>query len=516
MKTAYSYVRLSSKRQVKGTGEQRQLARPIEICKANGWTLSTKTFSDLGVSAFKGKNRLQGDLATFIQLAKDKKLGESPVLILEQFDRFSRQDIDTSEPALVDLLNSGCDIHIAFNNKTFTKESTIALGDRIEILVSLKAAFEYSANLSKRIKASNVSLKEKINNGDIMKHRNTPNYYSFDKTKKQYVQNDKSEIVKQIIEEFIDGKTMYSICTGLNDKGIATIGYNPSSKWQTMSLKNILSNDALYGKLYNNFSFYSDPIIDKATFDKIQLILSKSKNNKGRHSSTFINIFRGLAKCPICKESFSCYSDLINRRTKKQHKTPYRYLRCSGVSNGTKCKNKHNVNLRDIEDEFFSVFLQKDPANMFVSKAKGNISELNKVDLQLSGVTKSINKLISLDMDMDMDELKDQLTELKRQKNLLLTKKQELSMNDIQTISNNESIINFKKLLAEISSDAGATGFNNAILSLREKLNDNELRLKIRTMLPSIVGKIEFNSINKEWKVFDTTGKHIYTSIING
>jgi len=105
-KVAYSYVRLSSKRQIKGSGKSRQLDKVKDICAANGWTLSPKTFSDLGVSGFSGKNRLKGDLANFIGLAKKNQLGKSPVLIIEQFDRFSRQDIDESEPAILDLLKN--------------------------------------------------------------------------------------------------------------------------------------------------------------------------------------------------------------------------------------------------------------------------------------------------------------------------------------------------------------------------------------------------------------------------
>jgi len=48
MKTAYSYVRLSQKRQISGTGAQRQSKLEM-ICKANGWTPADKTFSDWAV-----------------------------------------------------------------------------------------------------------------------------------------------------------------------------------------------------------------------------------------------------------------------------------------------------------------------------------------------------------------------------------------------------------------------------------------------------------------------------------
>lgn len=84
IENAYSYVRLSSKKQVvKGAGAERQLAKPESICQLNGWTLSTDTFSDLGVSSFHGLNRLKGALGEFIKCFEGGKLLPNPVLIIE-------------------------------------------------------------------------------------------------------------------------------------------------------------------------------------------------------------------------------------------------------------------------------------------------------------------------------------------------------------------------------------------------------------------------------------------------
>src|ERR1035438_7264862 len=146
----YAYSRVSSDRQLAGTGMARQSeGKPEQICREHGWILAPQTFADFGVSAFKGKNRLKGDLATFVELSNEKKLLPNPVLILEQWDRFSRQDIDESEAAVMDLLRSGVAIHIAFANETFTKSSVKDIGARMKIMLACKAAFEYSANLSK-------------------------------------------------------------------------------------------------------------------------------------------------------------------------------------------------------------------------------------------------------------------------------------------------------------------------------------------------------------------------------
>ena len=55
MPTAYSYIRFSTPEQLKGDSLRRQLQRTSDYCKNNNLTLSEKTYSDLGISAFKEK-----------------------------------------------------------------------------------------------------------------------------------------------------------------------------------------------------------------------------------------------------------------------------------------------------------------------------------------------------------------------------------------------------------------------------------------------------------------------------
>ncbi|HTQ49691.1 MAG TPA: recombinase family protein, partial [Candidatus Acidoferrales bacterium] len=213
MKTAYFYTRLSSKKQLsdKSTGQERQ-KRIQSICKQNGWTPSNMTFQDLGVSAYRGKNRLKGDLSIFIKLAKENKLAPSPVLCVEALDRFSRQDIDESEPAIIDLLKCGVDICITLPTvQVFTNESTKSLADRIQILVALKSAFDYAEQLSKRIKSAQAIKRERMNNGEILKHHHAPHYYTYNKDKRQYDQNELTPIVKRIIKDFLNGESVFSI-----------------------------------------------------------------------------------------------------------------------------------------------------------------------------------------------------------------------------------------------------------------------------------------------------------------
>ncbi|MEI9864027.1 MAG: recombinase family protein [Limisphaerales bacterium] len=514
MKTAFSYVRLSSKKQIKGTGAERQLEKPQAIADANAWELSKRTFSDLGVSAFKGDNRLKGDLSIFIQLYKSGKLPKESVLIIEAFDRWSRQDIDESEPALLELLKLGCDIHIAFGNKTFTKDSTKKLGDRIEILISLKAAFDYSENLSKRIKSQRKIKEDRMRNGSIEKHHNVPAYYTFNKDKTQFDQNEVSLVAKRIIEDYLNGESLYGISKRLNSDRIPSFRAKTQDNWSREGIKCVLTSKTLYGEFLGIPNYFSKPIIDKNRFDKIQLMLIKNSGNRGRYSTDYINLFKGLTKCSGCDGTMCLGVQLKNSKSGKFKKEPYRYLRCSSVSNSMPCENKHNMNLIDIEDEFFGVFLQQDPKKLIGKKMDAKTdNRITTIQLRMKEISEQLSQLFLVKY--QSPELDAASTKLNTERETLKKELEKLTLLKNESESSVEVFSDFKKLYVGLRNEerAAIKGFENAIDTMRAALKNPELRVKIRNMLPSMFSKIVFNSKEGTWQVFDLNQKMIYQSM---
>jgi DNA invertase Pin-like site-specific DNA recombinase len=261
IQNAYAYSRVSTTRQLSGTGMSRQQeGKPEEICQQHKWTLSEQTFGDFGVSAHKGKNRLQGDLATFIQLAKDKKLLPNPVLILEQWDRFSREDIDESEAAIMDLLKTGVAIHIAFSNQTFTKSSTKSIGDRVSILIACKAAYEYSANLSKRVGAAYAKKKAmSLETGKPYRFRCFA-WLKWNEDKKEYETiPEKVESVKRLFELANIGYGVRTITRTLNQEKVPYIGAVCGKKIKSKGWANVSVQRILRGKEVLGFNSHTDP-----------------------------------------------------------------------------------------------------------------------------------------------------------------------------------------------------------------------------------------------------------------
>src|SRR5262249_24623738 len=93
--TAYSYIRFSTPEQAQGDSLRRQQEKAEEYCRRRGWAMDTTlTLRDLGMSAFKGANALNGNLATFLEAIERRKVTPGSVLIVESVDRICRQGID--------------------------------------------------------------------------------------------------------------------------------------------------------------------------------------------------------------------------------------------------------------------------------------------------------------------------------------------------------------------------------------------------------------------------------------
>ncbi|WP_429170224.1 recombinase family protein [Aeromonas rivipollensis] len=103
--TAYSYIRLSSRQQILGDGQRRQMTAAIEYCQKNNLTLSSKSFKDLGISAYKEVDR--PSLSDLHQCIANGSIRDGDVIIIEKLDRLSRQGIATTQAMLQDILSQG-------------------------------------------------------------------------------------------------------------------------------------------------------------------------------------------------------------------------------------------------------------------------------------------------------------------------------------------------------------------------------------------------------------------------
>ena len=75
MRKAYSYIRFSSAEQAIGDSLRRQTEGAEQWCTERGITLD-ETLRDLGVSAYRGANRTEGALRSFLDLVERGEVEE--------------------------------------------------------------------------------------------------------------------------------------------------------------------------------------------------------------------------------------------------------------------------------------------------------------------------------------------------------------------------------------------------------------------------------------------------------
>ena len=111
-KLAISYVRFSTMGQSDGDSILRQTEATEAYCKKHGLLLTDAyRLMDSGKSAFKGANRSPtGALGQLEKHVQDGKIPKGTVLIVENLDRLSREDIVSAQLMLLNLIHQGIEI----------------------------------------------------------------------------------------------------------------------------------------------------------------------------------------------------------------------------------------------------------------------------------------------------------------------------------------------------------------------------------------------------------------------
>ncbi len=84
---AYSYIRFSTPAQAEGDSLRRQTEKAAAFAREHGLELDEElTFEDLGLSAYKGKNRTEGALGKFIIEVDGGRIPKGSYLLVESLD----------------------------------------------------------------------------------------------------------------------------------------------------------------------------------------------------------------------------------------------------------------------------------------------------------------------------------------------------------------------------------------------------------------------------------------------
>ena len=123
---AVSYLRFSTPEQASGSSEARQSALTLAHCKSEGLELVDR-YHDLGRSAYRGSHRKKGRFGDLIRAVEDGTIPRGTVLIIESFDRLSREQVTAALRQFLKLIDEHeIEIHVVAYGRPpgiYTKEN---------------------------------------------------------------------------------------------------------------------------------------------------------------------------------------------------------------------------------------------------------------------------------------------------------------------------------------------------------------------------------------------------------
>jgi DNA invertase Pin-like site-specific DNA recombinase len=314
---AYSYVRFSTAKQELGDSLRRQVEMARAYCDKHGLELHEDSYRDLGVSAFKRANVQKGALASFIEAVRTGKVTAGSYLVIEQFDRLSRDDVDFALKLLLDLVHAGIKLVTLVDGKVWDKDSVKDIGNLILAIVFMSRANNESAMKAERLSHVWHQKKSKAGTpGGKLVTSEGPKWLRANEDKTAWeVLEDKAESVRKVFARKISGYGVVSTVNLANKEKWPVPGKGDT--WHTSLVGRLLKSRAVLGEYQpckydpdgkrvpvgDPIQNYYPVIVDEQTFLRAQAVADRKGAFPGRRDASLRNWLQGLLKC-TCGQSF--------------------------------------------------------------------------------------------------------------------------------------------------------------------------------------------------------------------
>ncbi len=422
MAKAYSYIRFSTPDQLRGDSLRRQLEASREWAEKNGYELD-ESLRDLGISAFRGKNRTEGALRTFLDKIDSGEIEQGSVLVLESLDRLSRDEILKSLSLFTGILSKGVRIVTLADGQEYTRESINNIGNLVISLVVMARAHEESA--MKSLRQSKAWENKRANISDVKLTKVVPAWLQLNTETGEI---EKIEERVKVVREIFDltaNKNMgkRAIVRHLNERGIKPWGperrkkpgnaqplgedgkpvKNAARGWRDSYIQKIFENRAVIGEFQPHTgygknrkpvgppikNYYPSALEDESIFYRATHARMRRRNKGGRKGLLFSNIFTGFAFCADCGSTMR----FINKGSNPSKGGTY--LSCDSAIRKNGCDHNRHYNYKALEDYVLvgrSVFFDWSEKLVSSRKIDSLINQLAESEGRIEELTRQINE----------------------------------------------------------------------------------------------------------------------------
>ena len=344
---AYSYVRMSTRKQLRGDSLRRQLERSKAFADERSLLLDD-SLQDLGVSAWKGRNFKTGALGRFLAMVENGQIPRGSYLLIESLDRLSREAVPDALTLFMAIINAGIIIVTLGEDRQIYSRSGLN-GDWTKLIIGLAVmsrGHEESQTKSERIRAVAKRKREQAREGKGHITSITPAWIDAERieaSRYALTLNHHAETVKTIYEMAARGLGATAIARKLNADGVPA--FKSKDGWYQSIIKALLLRADVIGTFQPHrvvdgrrvpdgdpIAGYFPAAIDKDLFLRVQAMRS-NPGRPGRKGNTFANLFTGLCHCTHCG------GPMTMKISRVKGNENGRYLVCANYVRGHRCKD---------------------------------------------------------------------------------------------------------------------------------------------------------------------------------
>tara|TARA_B100001245_G_scaffold113248_1_gene82918 strand:+ start:8008 stop:9558 length:1551 start_codon:yes stop_codon:yes gene_type:complete len=275
------------------------------------------------------------DRAKFIEIVDEAiKYPKYFVMVFDKIDRLTRDVSSDVVRTLKNLVKEGrCELHFPSDGLIYHQHSPAH--DKTRLDMGMVFGGYYSMAISDNVKRK---IEQKLHDGEYpgkacIGYKNIKWEDANGKVLKNIIPDpDRKGYIVKAYDLRLEGKSYRTIAKILREEGFRSNTKKQGIVGQSQ-IETMLKNPFYYGVMRYDGGVYPhkyEPIIDKHTFDKVQLINDQRTNEKTKTNIKQVFTFSGLLKCATCGCSISSYEQ-------KGHV----YMRCTKAKVGVPCHQPH-------------------------------------------------------------------------------------------------------------------------------------------------------------------------------
>lgn len=277
-------------------------------------------FADEGISGLRAEKRPQ-----FLKMIRMCKQGKIDLILTKSISRFARNTVDCiNYVRLLKEMNIGV---------IFEKENLNTLISESEILITMMGGFAQaeSESISKNVK---WGRRHSMKQGNVFFQYDRIYGYERGEDGNPSIVPKQADVVRQIFQNYLDGKSVPAICEMLKEQGVLTV--SGKLEWSFGVVQYMLKNEKYCGDVLMQKTFVQDyltkksvrndgqlpkyyikdnhpAIIDRDTFDRVQTEIARRaalKRPSGNGDSSEQSRYSGkfsLSELAVCGECGTRY-----------------------------------------------------------------------------------------------------------------------------------------------------------------------------------------------------------------